>query len=773
MIDRPLAGITVIDAVRGSLAPVTRYLAELGATVLRLDDDRSVDPIDDAAANVGKRLIDRAALTDLLPTADVIVADARRELDLCALRAARPGLVTMTVSDFGTDTSFAGWRATGPVLHALSGELSRSGTRGRAPLLPPGDLAYQCAAVQAAFALVSALYRALRTGEGGHIDFAALDGAVQALDPGYGISGSATMGKPAHLLSRDRPAAGFQYPIIRCADGHVRLCLLAKRQWLGMFRWMGEPAAFAGPEFEKTVHRYRSTELLPAIAAFFADQSRAELEREGQRHNVPIAGVLTFEECITADHMRERRAFVPQLLRDGGAVLLPNGVVTIDGEKLGPSNADGDPTSMTWPPRQALQGRPFDGLRVLDLGVIVVGAEQGRLLADGGADVVKVESRAYPDGNRQSYLSYGMSLSFAAGHRNKRSLGLNLRDPAGRAVFLELVETADVVLSNFKPGTMESLGLDAATLAAVNPRLIVGDSSAFGATGPWSRRMGYGPLVRAATGLTYAWRYPDDPEGFCDAVTIYPDHVAGRIGAMAVVALLIRRLRTGRGGTASVAQAEVMLAHFAADLARAATGEATDEPSNWPWQVYPAMGDDEWCVVTVRNDEDWRRLAETIGLAGDPTFASSTARLAARTRIDAVLGPWIAARSAAVAMAALQDAGVPAARMLRVADLPDFAYYRERGLFRVEDHPYLRDDVVAERWAAKMEGGRDAPSRPAPLMGEHSEDVISDWLSGRRNPASLVADDILEPVEDDILAAARAGGRSDPVADAQRTVVTP
>ena len=125
-----------------------------------------------------------------------------------------------------------------------------------------------------------------------------------------------------------------------------------------------------------------------------------------------------------------------------GGGLLPNGVVTIHGARMGLPNVVAD-TAWSATPRAAPGARAFEGLKVLDLGVIVVGAEQGRLLGDQGADVVKVESRAYPDGNRQSYLSYGLSVSFAAGHRNKRGLGLNLRDPRGRALFLDLAAKAD------------------------------------------------------------------------------------------------------------------------------------------------------------------------------------------------------------------------------------------------------------------------------------------------------------------------------------------
>jgi crotonobetainyl-CoA:carnitine CoA-transferase CaiB-like acyl-CoA transferase len=732
-VDRPLAGIRVVDLVNGPLAAITRYLAELGASVTRVDDSRAEDVVDDLVANVGKRRAG-ALSDDLLEGANVIVFDAGRALDLASLRARRPALVSMAVSDFGTDTSLSGWKASDLVLHALSAELSRSGIKGRAPLPPPGQLAYQCAASQAAYALTVSLYHALRTGTGDHLDFSALDGAVQALDPGYGINGSATLGKPAHLLPRDRPLKGFQYPILPCADGHVRICLLAKRQWQGMFRWMGSPEAFASPEFEKTGVRYKSPDLIPAIAAFFAGQTRANLERDGQAHGVPISAVLDLDEFMACDHVVARQAVIEV---DG--VKLPNGVVTIDGARMAPAVASSK--AQAWPEPVAPSARAFEGLKVLDLGVIVVGAEQGRLLADQGAEVIKVESRAFPDGSRQSYLSYGLSGSFAAGHRNKRSLGLNIRDPEGRALFLEMAAQADVILSNFKPGVMESLGIDHATLSAINPRIVMSDSSAFGATGPWAERMGYGPLVRAATGLTRAWRYDDDPESFSDSITIYPDHVAGRIGAMAVTALLIRRLRTGRGGRASVAQSEVMLSHFAAEVARASHGRAPP-PEAWRDGVFPAAGDDEWCVVSLRSEADRHALRRVVG-----------------AQDEASVGAWIAERSADAAMETLQAAGVAAARMLRVSDLTDFAYYRERGFYRVERHPYLAEPVVAERAHVASKALDDACVAPAPLAGEHTAEVAADWL-GLDDPriAALVAAGVLEPVDDETLAAARVGG---------------
>ncbi|HJQ16953.1 MAG TPA: CoA transferase [Allosphingosinicella sp.] len=743
--DPPLAGISVVDCVRGPLAPTTRYLAELGATVVRLADPADGADIDAATANAGKNLQAIApqaeAAHPFLSSADIIVENVG--LALGQWRAARPQLVTMTVSDFGTGNSYSDWQASDAVLHALSGELCRSGIRGKPPLLPPHGLAYQCAAAQAAYALIASLYRALRTGEGDHLDFSALEGAVQTLDPGYGVGGSATLGRPAKLLSRDRPVRGMQYPILPCADGHVRICLLAPRQWQGMFRWMGEPEAFADPSFQKTATRYKSPSLLPAIAAFFADKTRRQLEEEGQRHGVPIAAMARLEEAIEASHFAERKAFGGLQLADGRTAAMPAGAFVIDGARGG---APGRSRGAFPPPSPAPRADIFEGLRVLDLGVIVVGAETARLLGDRGADVVKIESRAFPDGNRQSYLPYEFSVSFAAGHRNKRSLGLDLRDARGRQVFLDLAARADIILSNFKPGTMASLGLDDTILTAVNDRIITIASSAFGATGPWSKRMGYGPLVRAVTGLSERWRYRDDPEGFSDSLTIYPDHVAARVGAMAAVALLIRRLRSGKGGHVDIAQAEVMFAQFAGDVARASLGAEVGDAPDRPWGVYRTRGEDDWCVVSVRDDEDWNALAPFIGLSDDGHLKSRTGRLAASDRIDDALAAWMGQRDAATAMRQLQEAKVPAAIMLRVPDLPGFGFYAERGFYRVETHPYLDEEVINEASHVRSETIAAAAARPAPLAGEQTEDIVRDWLGlPDERMQDLIAGDVLQP----------------------------
>lgn len=778
----PLAGSTVVIAVDGPLGDLGRLYSSLGARVVHLD--RVSVPADvhrrlaRELARVGAESIELEAPHALeraisaLNEAALLIEDWSIQPDgwpqaLAACRENKPA--TLTVSMFGANTSYAQWRATDPILSALSGQLSRSGIRGREPLLPPGEISLRCAIAQAEYAGMLGLYAAEALRRPMRLDFSALDGSVQALDPGYGIGGSATLGKPAKLLSRQRPQKGLQYPCFPCVDGWVRICLLASRQWQGMFRWMGEPAEFADPKFNKTIVRYQSRELWPVIGAFLAPKSRAELEDEAKMFGVPLAALLSLPECLEQDHLLERRAMRRVELPGFGEAPVVNGALEIDGVRAeaGTSRAGDKVRRPVGQPGPSAALRPLEGVRVLDLGVIVVGGEQGRLLADMGADVVKVEALAFPDGGRQSYLPTGLSVSFAAGHRNKRSLGLNLRSDEGKALFAQLMAKADVVLSNFKPGTMESLGLGHEALQAINPRIITVESSAFGSHGPWAKRMGYGPLVRAIAGLTQAWRYADDEQGFADSITVYPDHVAARLGASAILALLRRRARIGRGGHISVSQLEVMLSHFEPAIGAAALGlTGIGEHPDAPWGVFPAAGDDEWCVVTVSSDEEWAALSAAIDrpdLAADPQLAGRAGRCERAAELNAVVAAWLASMDADQAMRRLQGAGVPAARMLRVADLPDFGYFRERELFRVEQHPNLAEEIIAESFHVKSSDLAAPPTRPAPLAGEHTAEIAQEWLGlSEEQIEQLLEAGVLEPADAEIVAMlARGEGRQE------------
>ncbi len=779
-----------------------RFLADLGADVILVEPrsgarSRGLAPLHEGSSlyfathNANKRGValdpseapDRERLLALLGAADIWIESGRpgalRELglDVDEIAARNPRLVTLSITDFGQTGPYRDYQATDGVHLALSGVLSRSGLPGLPPLIPPGSIALESAALQAAWVALLAYLNRLDTGCGEHIDFSLHEAVTQVFDPGFGIGGSATGGIRATDLPRGRPDGGYLYPIFPCADGFVRICLLSSRQWRGMRAWLGEPEEFADPEYEQLGVRFAAARRIYAlIGQLFKERTRAELVERGQSLGVPIAGVLSPGEVLKADHFLERGALADLEVAPGVIGRMPNGFLELDGARAGfrrraPQVGEHNtevfaelaragapaPSVTTTAAGGTAPRHPLHGLRVLDFGVIVAGAELGRLLGDHGADVVKVENRAFPDGGRQSRTGEPITASTAWGHRNKRSLGLNLRTPQGIKLFKRLVARTDIVLSNFKPGTLESLGLGFEELRKINPRIIMADSSALGTWGPWSERMGYGPLVRASAGLTSLWRYPDTEAGFSDASTIYPDHVVGRVGAAVVVAQLIRLRHTGQGGTVSISQAEIILSALAdlylaeslhpGTLVAPGGSRSTDAPQG----VFRCAGDDEWCAVQVRDDADWQRLCTAIdrpALAADPRLADARGRLAHREEVEAAITGWAGGHDPSKAMELLQHAGVPAGAMLRVVDLLDDPQLAARGFFAELRQPSLNETLPTEARPAITRGLADPPLRPAPLQAQHTRELCREWLGMEETEIdALVAAGVLEEAE--------------------------
>lgn len=764
----PLARVRVLDVGTAASDGVSRLLADLGADVLKVTapgggPGSAAQPtvagfrVGAAVDNANKRAAvldpgdpaDRARFHDLVATADILVdggipGGAAAFGASCAECAEQHRhLVALQVSDFGATGPRASWQATDQVLYALSTALSRSGPTTGRPVLPPDGIASATAVAQAAWAALAAYFHRLRHGTGDYIDASRLEAVVQALDPPFGSQGQAAAGRRNTVdLWRGRPRNQDIYPIFACRDGYVRICLLSPRQWHGMRAWLGEPPRFSGPEFDSIAARYAAgRELNAAIAELFADQTMAELVAEGQRRGVPIAAVSTPTEALTCEHFQATGALTEMDLGPGVRVAVPTGPFVVDGRRAGlrtpavpDSAADwitpGEPASRspagTATATPGAGAYPFSGLRILDLGVIVAGGELSRLFGDLGAEVIKIESAAYPDGLRQAPPGMAMSKSWALTHRNHLSLGLDLRHPEGADLFARLVASADAVFANFKPGTLASLGFSYDRLRELNPRIVLAESSAFGATGPWSGRMGYGPLVRAAIGVTRLWTTPgtgDDGVGsgrFFDATTVFPDHLAARVTALAALAALIAREHGRSGAHVHISQAEAavhaLAPTYVLEAARSAGLPVADSPA--VHGVYPCAGDDEWCVISLRGDDDRDRLAALIG-APLPTD---------RAELDAAISAWTAGQDNLAVAEACQQAGVPAAPMLRAVDVPADPQIVHRGVFTDMEHPLFDEPMPSEIRPARYRRIPSAPLRPAPTAGEHTREVCQKVL---------------------------------------------
>ena len=770
----PLCGLRVLDLTDGIAAKATRFLADMGADVILVEPPEGVasrttaprcgtTSFEFVTTHWNKRAVaidladsdGRTQLLALVDTADILVESyapgylADIGLGPEALRSRKPSLVVVSIAGFGQTGPYRDRRATELVLAAMSSALTRSGAPGREPLLPPGRFASETAAVQAAYVLLLAYYRAQRTGHGDYVDCSLYDMSVQGLDPGYGMGGSATAGRPHSELPLGRPDMRMRYPIVACSDGHVRLCMLAPKHWRAMFDWLGSPAEFADSAYDQLGVRFSSWDRLkPLIQQLFVTRTRVELLDEGIRRGIPLASLGSPQEILTSDHVAERQSFVRAEVAEGIIGIMPNGYVEFDKERAGFRHAapsaprpeidwlDANTTasqSADWAP-----DRPLNGLRVLDLGVIVAGGETGRLLADQGADVIKVENRIFPDGARQGDRGEVVNYSFAVGNRGKRSLGLNLRLSAGRELLGRLVSKCDVVLSNFKPGTMESLGLDYQALRRFNPAVIAVESSALGSTGPWSRRMGYGPLVRATVGLTGLWRHADSEHDFGDDMTIYPDHAAARVAVTAVVAALIARESTGRGCRIDIAQMETVFMQLAAEYLRESITPGSLIPRDGvnefdaPSGVFPCRGEDAYCVVDLDGDPDWPRLTAVIGradLAARTDLATAAGRVAHRAEVDEALTAWTSGLTAQTAAERLQSAGIAAGAAQHVADLVCDPHLQARSQFDELPQPGLPPPVTTETGPALFDGVSPPELRPAPLGGEHTREICREVLN--------------------------------------------
>ncbi len=769
--EQPLVGVRVIDLADELGELVGRLFADLGADVVRVESpagaaSRKHAPLHDDESlafgfrNAGKRGIvldlesaeDREELHRLLAGADVLVESfapgrlAQLDLAPADLCARHPHLVVTSFSPFGSFGPYKDWIATDPVLSAVGGLMFKAGIPSKAPLIPPAHLAGDAAAVTAAFATATALLQREQTGRGQHIDFAAVLGVAQTADWSYPNASISRKSEAAY--PEVRAGSGPVYTIYRCKGGFVRLVVLSPRQWKALWEWMGEPEEFADPHWEQFINRLMAADVLtPAYEAHFAKMTMEEVSAEAQRRGIVCTPVLRPEEVLANEHLISRKTFVETALPSGASAPMASGFIEMDGTRQGPRSAAptlGQHTSAvrseSVAPRPAAAApatpaAPFAGLRVLDFGIGGVGVECARLFAEYGADVIKIESRTYPDFIR-TVAGSEMSTSFVSSSRSKRSFGVNLKSVEGRKLLLELAKQSDFVIENSSTGTMDSLGVGFEDLKAVNPRIVMVSSQLLGAHGAWADWIGYGPSTQPIGGLVHLWNY-DDQEEPAGSTAIFPDHLAGRVCAFAAVAALLRRERTGEGAHGEVAQIETVTGIIGELLWKAAFEPGSVRPrgnrndAGAPWGAYRCAGEEQWCVITVRDDADWAGLKRALG---SPAWADAAAydtaegRHAAHDEIDAALHAWTRERDRLAVCEALQAEGVPAGPMFTAGDQMDDPHFQAWEYGRTIHQPELLASFDLEGPAFRATGMIDVFVDRAPALGEHTRDVATSLL---------------------------------------------
>ena len=379
----------------------------------------------------------------------------------------------------------------------------------------------------------------------------------------------------------------------------------------------------------------------------------------------------------------------------------------------------------------------LNGVRVVSLSTGIAGPNAARMLANYGAEVFKIESRA---GGLDAFRAYGdspeASPRFVEVNLNTRSLTLNLKHPEGVALVKELVCHCDVVMDNFRPGVMERLGLGPDELLGQRPDLIVVRMPGLGSTGPLAGYGTWGPTLTAYSGLTYLWNHPgrERPVG---SQGVYPDYLTGEMVPIAVVSALIARRRTGQGTVIDVAQVDLaayMLGTIFLDVLvneRDAKPVGNESAHFAPHNCYPCEGEDRWCVIAVATDGEWAALRGVAGLAPDARFDTFTGRLHHRAELDELISTWTSQHDPFDVMSRLQEAGVAAGVVQTGADLAADPQFAARGFIQTTSHPVLGEMPMAGLPLRFSQGGHEPYASPPPL-GADNEYVITELLGHSR-----------------------------------------
>ncbi len=748
----------------------------------------------------------RAHLHELVRSADVLIENEpvgdgsrARGLDRQTLAALNPALVHVSVTPFGQSGPKAGWASSDLTLLAASGALALTGDRDRAPLLiAPAPQAWLHAAAEAAQASLIALYeRDHHSGVGQHADISVQQSAGQ-------IAASQMLTTALNASMTRRYAGGVLYGGLdiklmwACADGHVSVTFLFGAA-IGPFsrrlmEWVYEEGGcdeatrdkdwidytmmlLDGREPISEYERLRDHVLVD----FFATRTKAELLEQAVARRLLIAPVNSIADVAASVQLASRDYWEKVDQGPLGHVTFPGAIarpartplevlpraphlgqhtdsvlakvvadVAADLVAVAPSSTQ-PPVAVAGP----RTGGAMAGLKVLDLMWVMAGPAASRVLADYGAEVIRVESMhridtartLAPFVNNEGHPEKSGLFNNLNG--NKRGLALDLSSPDSHDVMLDLVRWADVVLDAFSPHGMGSLGLAHDDLLALKPELVVASTCLSGQTGPLSSLAGFGTMAAAMSGFFHICGWPDRPPS--GPFGAYTDYVAPRYFLCSVLAAVAHRDRTGQGQYVDFSQAEASMHNLSWLLldysvnGRVAQRQGNDHPRFAPHGVYPCAGEDAWVAVACETDEQWLALCAELGHAAEPVVGLAVAdRLARRRELDELISAWTAPRTPEQVTEALQARAVPAHGVANSPEALADPQLAHRNHFVEVPHGNL-----GTTW---MEGSRFVLSRtPAtihragPTMGEDSFDILAGTLGYDTDRiADLAAQAILE-----------------------------
>lgn len=418
---------------------------------------------------------------------------------------------------------------------------------------------------------------------------------------------------------------------------------------------------------------------------------------------------------------------------------------------------------------------PLEGIRVVDFTQVFAGPTCTRILADLGADVIKIEARTRADITRSLIIAdndgrstpWNRGSYFVVRNAGKRDVTLDLNDERGRALARRLIEDADVVAESFTPRVMANFGLDYERIREFNPDVIMISLSGYGQDGPYRDYSAYGMGLEPASGISQQTGYPGGPP--MRSGLSFTDPLSGFLGAGAVLLALEYRRRTGKGQYIDLSEQEAAIGLVAYALMETQmNGRLPERRGNRSWfgdapqGVYPCAGRDRWVAISVASDEQWEALCDEAGhpeWKDDPRFADILSRNEHQDALDEVIASWTRGLEAMDVARRLQARGVRAAPVLDGRDILFDPHFRERRHFDVIDQPAIGRRPVQRHLAAKFTGFEAAARGHAPLLGEHNRDVlqgllgISDEEYAELEASGVIGDRPALPVPGEVMSA--------------------
>jgi crotonobetainyl-CoA:carnitine CoA-transferase CaiB-like acyl-CoA transferase len=745
-----LEGLRVLDLTEREGHLCGRLLADLGADVIKIeppegDPSRRVGPfagdgsgIESSLAfinlNTNKKSVTldlsaedgRQAFQTLVRDADAVVeafAPGTLEawgLDYDTLSKDNPGLVMVSITGFGLSGPYRHFKAPSIVCTAMGGVMSLCGFPDRPPLAEVQEVPYDLAAAFAAYGALLALRHREATGRGQRVEVSCqeVSAAQQHIIVNY--SSNATLLERAG--NRTPVGGGMPYGIYPANDGFIHLVVIATSHWRSFVEWMGSPELFTDPMWDNRHLRIANHEIIEPITMEFTQQvPKAELFSQGQAHHITVGPINRPDEFTRDPHFRERDLdaevrhpvigrhrllLSPFRLSDTPAELFRPapllGQHNPEVLKPGPAGPASRLGAAQRPParRSTAPSAPLEGVRVLDFTLAIAGPYLARLLAENGAEVIKVESRARQQRGRISpgldpHIILQQRVTFDEMNRNKRSIAVDMSREEGRQVIKKLVPHCDVVLENFSPRVMDNWGLGYQELRTLRRDILMVRLPGFGTTGPYRNNVGLAAVAMGMTGMYHLWSYPDSPEPAGPPVWT-PDYLSAAFGSVAVLAALRHRDLTGQGQLIELSQVDATAFAMGKVYLDYAVNDYLPPPMGnrnrylAPHGAYPCKGNDAWCTIAVRNEDEWQALCGVLGSPAwcrEETFSTMEQRLSHQDELDQRIAEWTRDHTPHQVMLTLQKAGVPAGAVQHGEALFQDPHLRERGFLILVDDP--------------------------------------------------------------------------------------